>query len=363
MEQNGLAHRVNTFISFDAPQSGASIPLGLQYWLDFFSGESADAAFLLSRLDTPAARQLLTYHHQTPASSTANADPLRADFLADLAALGDYPTEPRLVAIANGSGTQQDQGFAAGAQIIRWQYDSLLVDIRGNVWAVSDGASQRIFEGLINPFLLPSESLDVTVAGTRPFDNAPGGSRASMAQADSTEAPYGDIVALHANHCFIPTVSALDLATDDLFFDVAGQADLLSLTPFDAVYFPTENQGHVAITGQNALWFKSELFASPTATPPIVAHGARLAAILPNPFNPRTTLHLEIYEAGPARLDIYDLRGRLVAALLDEEVQPGRRRVDWDGRDDSGVNVASGVYVARLAHGTTVTTRTMALVR
>ena len=60
------------------------------------------------------------------------------------------------------------------------------------------------------------------VNGTLPYDSAPGGWRASMAQLDTTQAPYGDIVALHNAHCFIPTVSALDLPTSDLFFDVAG---------------------------------------------------------------------------------------------------------------------------------------------
>jgi hypothetical protein len=363
MEQNGVDHRVNTFISFDAPQAGANIPLGLQYWLDFFSDQSADAAFLLSRLDTPAARQLLVYHHQTPASSTANADPLRGSFLSELAALGDYPSQPRIVSIANGSGNQAGQGFVPGAQIIEWEYDSLLVDIRGNVWAVGDGTSQQILEGLINPILLPSESLNVTVSGTRPFDNAPGGSRASMAQADSTEAPYGDIVALQPSHCFIPTVSALDLATSDLFYDIAGEPDLLSMTPFDAVYFPAENEGHVAITAQNAEWFKTELFANRTDTPPALARAARLAAIVPNPFNPRTTLHLEIFEAGRTRVDIFDLRGRRLTTLLDEDLEPGERSVVWDGKDASGSPVASGVYVARLEQGETVATRRMALVR
>ena len=54
MEQNGLDHRVATWISFDGPQAGANIPLGMQYWLNFFRDQSADAEFLLSRLDRPA---------------------------------------------------------------------------------------------------------------------------------------------------------------------------------------------------------------------------------------------------------------------------------------------------------------------
>ncbi len=147
MENHALEHGVRTYISFDGPQSGANIPLGIQYWLDFFSDLSTDAAFLLSRLDTPAARQLLVYHHTTPPGTTGESDPLRAAMLADFAAVGGYPAEPRKVAVANGSGEQAGQGFAAGDQIIRYEYSSLLVDITGNVWAVPDAASQIIFDG------------------------------------------------------------------------------------------------------------------------------------------------------------------------------------------------------------------------
>jgi hypothetical protein len=228
LESVGTAARVRTFISFDAPQNGANIPLGLQYWLDFFQGESADAAYLLGLLDTPAARQMLLYHHTTPPGSTGENDPLRPALLADLAAVGDYPAGPRRVAVANGSGAGADQGYAAGAQIIFYEYNSILVDIIGNVWAVPDGTSQRIFDGLIDLIWpLPDTQMAVTVTGTRPYDNAPGGYRASMAQMDSTEAPYGDIIALHDNHGFIPTISALDLATEDPFYDVAGDPDIL----------------------------------------------------------------------------------------------------------------------------------------
>jgi len=266
MEQNGLSHRVETFVSFDSPQRGANIPLGVQYWLDFFQGESEEAAFLLSRLDTPASRQMLYFHHTTPPSSQGVADPLRGEFLADLATLGNYPTAPRLVAVANGSGLGAHQGFVPGEQIVHWEYNSFLVDITGNIWAVPDGSSQLIFDGEID-LIWPLEDsyMSVTVSGTQPWDGAPGGWRDSMAEMDAVEAPYGDIIALHPAHAFIPTISSLALDVDDPFFDIAGEPDLLSLTPFDAVYFPAENQEHVLITPESKGWFLAEL-SGPAAT-------------------------------------------------------------------------------------------------
>ncbi len=62
----------------------------------------------------------------------------------------------------------------------------------------------------------------------------------------------------------------------------------------------------------------------------------------PNPFNPKTTLSFTMPEAGRARLDIFDLNGRLVASLLDEPLEAGEVVFEWDG---SGL--ASGVYLAQ----------------
>ena len=363
METNGLPHRVNTWISFDAPHGGANIPLGLQYWLDFFSGESADAAYLLERLDRPAARQLLVYHHL---ASAGLADPLRGDFLADLASVGNYPSQPRRVAIANGSGSGQNQGFAPGQQIIRWEFNNILTSITGNVWAVGDGPVTRIFDGSITIVFIPIADQEISVGGTDPFDSAPGGSRSSMQQAGDTEAPYGDIIALHGSHCFIPTISALGLNTSDLFYDVDGDANLLALSPFDALYFPAANEEHVQVTAQNAQWIKDELFGSPTASEPIpfATEGVVLYQNVPNPFNPKTLVRFELGHPAELSLRVYDIAGRLVRTL--EAGRPygaGRHQVEWNGTDAAGRSVASGVYILRIDDGQSQAMNRMTLLK
>ena len=344
MENHALDHGVRTYISFDGPQSGANIPLGIQYWLDFFSDLSTDAAFLLSRLDTPAARELLVYHHTTPPGATGESDPLRAGMLADFAAAGGYPSQPRKVAVANGSGEQANQGFAAGGQIIRYEYSSLFVGITGNVWAVTDAVSRTIFDGNVRIFF-STDQLSVTVSGTRPFDNAPGGRRDSMAQMDATPAPYGDIIALHTHHCFIPTVSALDLATSDLFYDIAGDPNLALLTPFDAVYFPAENQDHMAITSQTAAWLIAELESDVTSVegksaPPLLD----LSSPLPNPASSTVSIRYATGRRGSVELAVYDVRGRRVATVLDRS-----DRAPGPAVAEIGVSeLPSGVYFVRL---------------
>jgi hypothetical protein len=366
METHAIAHRVATYISFDTPHNGANIPLGIQYWLDFFQDESADAAALLASLDRPAARQMLAYHHTTPPGATGESDPLRAGFDADLAALGDYPSTPRRVAMANGSGAGATQGFNPGAQIIGWEYDSFLVDIRGNVWAVPDGGSAQILEGRISIIFQPDDVLNVSVSGTAPYDNAPGGWRSSMAQMDSTAAPYGDIVALHDNHCFIPAVSALDLATSDLFYDIDGDPGLLSITPFDAVYYPVENQPHVDVTPENAQWILDEIRDTPTGVRPTTTPPAGTLVLeqnTPNPFNPSTLVRFNLPQSTHVHVAVYDVGGALVATLVEGVRAAGPGRALWNGTDARGRRVGSGVYFCRLTAGSESRARKMVLVK
>ncbi|HOX26147.1 MAG TPA: FlgD immunoglobulin-like domain containing protein [Candidatus Krumholzibacteria bacterium] len=71
----------------------------------------------------------------------------------------------------------------------------------------------------------------------------------------------------------------------------------------------------------------------------------RLHGGVPNPFNPRTQIAFDLPRAGPVRLAVFDLRGALVRMLVQEVMPAGRHTTVWNGEDDSGETVASGVYV------------------
>ncbi len=339
MEANDLDANVRTFISFDAPQTGANIPLGIQYWVAFFADDSADAASFLESLDSPGARQMLRYHHTSPAGTTGEPDPLRDVLVAELAALGDYPSGPRLVCVSNGSGIGADQGYGPGAQIIRWEYSSFLVDLTGNVWALPDGSSQLIFAGLLDILGLPAEVQNVTVSGTSPWDNAPGGLRPSMAQMDAVSAPFGDIVALHPSHCFIPTVSALGLETDDPFMDVTGAS-----TPFVRCFVPDANEEHIFISPESAAWLTEEVTGDIVATAPTVVEAMSSLTVAPNPVHRSATITLGLPGASRAAFSLHDVSGRLVARLGDVPVVNGRAEFRWD---TLASDVPSGVYFLR----------------
>ncbi|HSQ60357.1 MAG TPA: T9SS type A sorting domain-containing protein [Acidobacteriota bacterium] len=356
MESNGFPHSVRTFISFDTPHMGANIPLGIQYWVKFFSGQSSDAAVFLGLLDRPAARQMLVYHYTDPAGTNGQADPLRGAFATDLAAVGDWPSQPRLVAIANGSDNGTGEPFAPGAQIVQWSYSDLFVAITGHVWAVPNVTSTKIFDGRLR-ILFSTTTQAVTVNGTQPYDNAPGGWRASMAQLDSVAAPYGDIVALHNNHCFIPTVSALAYNTSDLFHNIAADPDPVSNTPFDAIYSQGTNQEHVAITPQNAAWIRNEVEAGVTGVNPIAGLGVHLRTPWPNPSSGPVRIAFSLARPEAVDLRVFSVDGRQVANLARGVWGAGSHQVAWSGRDSRGTLTGSGVYFVRFATEDGVQTR------
>ena len=83
----------------------------------------------------------------------------------------------------------------------------------------------------------------------------------------------------------------------------------------------------------------------------------------PNPFNPNTTISFNLRERGHASLAVYDVAGRLVRVLIDGVKEAGPHDVNWDGKDNTGRGVASGVYFYRLEAGSFTETKKMVLLR
>ena len=101
-----------------------------------------------------------------------------------------------------------------------------------------------------------------------------------------------------------------------------------------------------------------------------------LSSNYPNPFNPVTTIAFSIpqpesqlsrsaSEAATVkcRLFVYNLLGQRVKILVDEVKAPGRHKVQWDGTDESGRRIASGIYFYRMMAGDFVKTRKMLLLQ
>jgi hypothetical protein len=83
----------------------------------------------------------------------------------------------------------------------------------------------------------------------------------------------------------------------------------------------------------------------------------------PNPFNPQTTIRYTLARKGEVKLAIYDLLGKRVRTLVDDERPAGEQVVVWDGSDDKHQPVGSGVYFCRMKSGDFAATRKLLLVR
>ena len=73
-------------------------------------------------------------------------------------------------------------------------------------------------------------------------------------------------------------------------------------------------------------------------------------SVYPNPFNPGTTVRYTIPARGRTTVVVYDARGARLATLVDEEQEAGTYSTVWNGRDDAGREMSSGVYFARVSH-------------
>ncbi len=100
------------------------------------------------------------------------------------------------------------------------------------------------------------------------WDNSPGGGRNTLADIDDskprakcgfTSIKLGDIRAPYRTHSFVPTISALDISTDDLFFPAMMDSTTLPLTPFEDIFIPETNEEHAQITAKNVVWILKKL--------------------------------------------------------------------------------------------------------
>ena len=109
-----------------------------------------------------------------------------------------------------------------------------------------------------------------------------------------------------------------------------------------------------------------EVLQPPTAiheAPANLPLRAELRQNYPNPFNPSTVIGYRLEEAGEVRLSIYNLLGQHVANLVTARQAAGSHQVEWNGRDEYGRPVPSGIYFYRLTTGEFAQTRRMLLLR
>jgi hypothetical protein len=90
----------------------------------------------------------------------------------------------------------------------------------------------------------------------------------------------------------------------------------------------------------------------------------RLYPNVPNPFNPRTAIQYSLAQNGSVRIELFDIEGRLVRTLVDRAKETaGMHSVVWDGTNDQGRRVGSGIYWAQMRAGSFTSNRKLVVLK
>lgn len=126
----------------------------------------------------------------------------------------------------------------------------------------------------------------------------------------------------------------------------------------DLVISRSNRKLRVATHGNGAYEIDMSQLDSPPSEPTDPILGFELNQNYPNPFNPLTTIQFQLEIKGEALLQVFDIHGRLVATLVNEEKPAGIHKVQFDGK-----NLASGTYLYRLTVADQVFIKTMQLIK
>jgi len=128
-----------------------------------------------------------------------------------------------------------------------------------------------------------------------------------------------------------------------------------------AVAFDPSGSGKTIVT--NAGDYTVTLFGEDPLAGTETAEPFQPVRSFPNPFSQSATIKFALPKAVHLRLAVYDVRGRLVTTMINENMEPGIHTVKWNGRDHHGRQVASGLYFCRLEAGEFVNTRKTMMLR
>ncbi len=189
----------------------------------------------------------------------------------------------------------------------------------------------------------------------------------------------GSSVLVVSNTGAYPLEFSIDLATGD-----GSPPAWASVDPAQGLVYPGNSlpvnvtfsgSGAPAGSHQATLTVSSNDAAQPEATVlldlqilPVSAVGdlprqLALTGAVPNPFNPATHIRFSLPSETSVELKVFDVAGRPVKTLLQQRLAAGHHSVFWDGKNDAGQNVASGVYFGRLATPRAKLIKSMVLVR
>jgi hypothetical protein len=163
------------------------------------------------------------------------------------------------------------------------------------------------------------------------------------------------------------TSGSVDFSRDDPNSDVGWSADDPDNLPTTLSFYLNQKDANIPEAGYY-VDVDNGCGTQTVIDPPLefeLSHTLQFAleGSYPNPTRGAATVSFSLDETGPVQLAVYDVMGRKVATLVDQDLPPGTHEVVWQGRGRSGQALASGVYFVRLEAGERTATRRLTIVR
>ncbi|MFD3657959.1 esterase/lipase family protein [Streptomyces sp. NPDC058620] len=268
METQEEDHETSTYLSYDTPHCGAWLPIGVQAYAHFVKKHWGNTNPLLSLysdlVNSPAARQMLRWHVETATEVTldvaAGQDRARTDFLEALHRVGDWPRRPRLLGVANGTGTGAGNNIPAADTAMSAPGPKVNAHLR------TQGQGKQTVAQMAKAY---QAAVSINTTGFPELDGAPGGlfPKAPLLE-DAANFGMAAVLAAvingqsadltHNTSTFVPTISAVASAGIDDHTALYAKVDRERSDLHDFLC-ATTNEGHTVMTPELGRWILSQL--------------------------------------------------------------------------------------------------------
>ena len=178
-----------------------------------------------------------------------------------------------------------------------------------------------------------------------------------------TVIPLNGIMTAYRNSSFVPNISEFYAAIDNEIALVGSMNyGNRSINPSYTYFFPGREK--MVLLAPGGIWVYDVEF-EPVSDDDFVIPQIKneLLSNFPNPFNPDTTIKFVIESDGDVEIDIFNIRGQKIKSLVNDFYNSGHHNVTWNGTDDNGNVVSSGVYLYRMKIGDFSETRRMEMLK
>jgi cytochrome P450 len=301
LESRGFPHNTRLYFTVDTPHGGAYTNLADQWLASYLAPASAEAAAVAMLLGSTSNQQFMML---TVADGTAQASPLRTEFLRELNGLGGYPQKPEKIAVSSGRGDGV-RSIPAGSRLLTWSGGPFAAL---QLVSLGEGESPSLVAHGYS-FLADAKTGNaLSVASPISWEGAPGGLNIynAVAQDIIESIGFGNVADPIPVTCAVPTVSALDIDPTKYSPFAPVPAPSAGASPFNDYICSAENTPHLTITPETGAWLVGKIGSPPAATTaptPVAAPAAAPKTTAPKPapafdpsaFNP----HDPAYSANP----------------------------------------------------------------